>query len=265
MESLTPITSPKDGINTIPFEYRKYIEYRSKGSRVDQMFFDELKGFMLICIGKIHAECGFNYQQDLVRQTIESLCKDMISNHGHLTTFEVYNAMLIGATGEYGEWAGLSNNTYRKWLRGFVTCPKRLSALSYNSRLLKAQEEKKDMTEEDNDRIMSSACLKAFDSYLLEGKVDDIGNSLFDYMWRKKIIRFTQERKDVFRALALEVIHSNIMIGVTLGNIPVKERLKQLENYKDDSEVTVIAKKIALNTFFKELIEIGHQLKDVMP
>ena len=261
-ESQAPKTS--HGNNGVPKDYVKYIEYKSRGRRVGQMSFDELRGFMLVCIAKIHAECGFRYQKDLVEATIESMCNDLIVDYGHLTTFEVYNAMVIGATGEYGQWAGLSNNTYRIWLRGYNTCPKRLAALAYNIRLLKAKDETLLISPPDNDSFMTKACLKAFDSYALEGKVDDIGNALFDFLWRKKVIRFTQERKDGFRELAREVIQQNIMRGITLGNTPIKERLKQLKANKDDDEVTVIAKKIALNTFFKELIDIGQQLKDIM-
>ena len=105
------------------------------------------------------------------------------------------------------------------------------------------------------DEIMKKACLWALDIVRTGKWYNDPGNSCYSYLERKGLLKFTATQKNEFMAKAKDDIRAKINKPVTMDeNRRVKSLLAELE-ITNTPEAVVLAKKIAVNNFLKNMIE----------
>jgi hypothetical protein len=198
---------------------------------------------------------------------VTKLKDELILHFRWLTMEEVKMAFMKGARKEYGDYFGLNIVTFHNWIRSFQSDKKRADTL-IKQNLLK-QEVKKEPSAEELYQQSKAFALAAFETFKTEGYFNDIGNPVYEFLDSIQLIPFSIERKTEMFEQAKEKIKAKANPSYAVN---ANERtaftliLEQIEaNGKDVKErIRVEARKIALNTYFKELIEMETELIDLI-
>jgi hypothetical protein len=255
--ALSPLLDPQE----------KEMILAKNGERIKEMPIDKVNDQMLILIGKTHIECGIAANEGTIRLSMPLLLKDLISYFGNFTMNEIAHSFKLGIMKEYGEWYGLNNKTFFQWLRGYLGSTKRLDANKKQAAFNAEKNKPKALTDEEKEALMKKGALEAFEYVKTTGKhYPDLGSATYNWLDRKKLIHFTIDRKKAFIGVAMDNLRSNMVNEI--DRTPTERKAIQariMELSHTDDIVKTEAKKIALNVFFREMIEIGQELKDILP
>lgn len=258
-ESIRLITSSQ--LETV----EKDIAYASLEKKVREYSNDETTLFMTGLIERTHINCGQKVDEQYVDLYLDEFISDLKKYNTNLSLKEIELAFKMGYKGEFGEWYGLNNKTYFAWINAFTFCEKRDRV----KKLLKDRVlPEKQLSEKEKQEIIKQGCFDAFELFKTTGKCDDIGNVKYDYLFRNGVINFTVERRNIFKKEARENIVKEKKIELSKDNtrhvkLQIIDFIRDVEGNINSHAVIVEAKKIALNTFFREMIDIGTELKDL--
>lgn len=237
------------------------------GERIRMMPESSVGRELSILITKTHIACGQPINEGVVSLGMTMLLEDIIKYFGTLTMSEITQAFRLGTMGEFGEWFGLNNKTYLQWCKGYMGWQKRTEAnkkqMVYNAELNKPKE----LTQDEKDKIIADGVLIVFEEFKKTGFIYDAGNVTYNYLDSKGLIPFTVDRKKEIVKLA----EAQVRIALTdkmaaaisqIERAAFKSELGSI-SYKDE-KVRTECKRIGLNIFFKELIETGTELKDLL-
>ncbi len=225
---------------------------------------------MLKIILKTYFDCGQNANQKTVVLEIQDLMSDLTKYFGTVCIEEIKLFFKSGIDGEFGEYFGLNNKTYRQWLRGGVSSAKRSNARKIQDMYLQEKNKPKPLTESEKEKIIKDGVLKAFEEYKSKGWISDIGNVSYNWLDRNGHIKFTRERKTGIKSAARGVVSEQLSnelesAKLSINKLEVKRIQFDLENLENkEDRVKAEAKRIAINLFFKELIDIGTELTDII-
>lgn len=125
------------------------------------------------------------------------------------------------------------------------------------------------LTDDEKFKKMVEYSLTLFSEFKAKKEVVDLGNAVYDFLDKQKLIPFTAERKREFLAQARVKMVDNIdkemakaKSQFNRGEI-TKLEYKLSDVLKKDNLIIPTAKRIALNTFFAELVETETDLKDL--
>lgn len=110
-------------------------------------------------------------------------------------------------------------------------------------------------------------CLEAFEKFKSTGEFYDYGNAVYDFLKRKAIITYTSDDEIEFANQADELEKKSIEKKLSdnksdgLLRASLKKSLTELET---SSGTVHNGKRLALVTFFKELIEFGPELSELL-
>ena len=227
----------------------------------------ELENEIVILMTETYYELGQKLEEREMFTLCERFKQELLLNFRWLTFEEVKMAFHKGARKEYGDYFGLNIVTFHNWIKAFQTDKKRADTLIKQNLL--NQEEKKAPTQEELYQESKAFALTAFDKFKEEGSYNDIGNPVYEFLDSIQLIPFSIERKTEMFEQAKEKIKSKANPSYAVN---ANERaaftliLEQIEaNGKDVKErIRVEARKIALNTYFKELIEMETELIELI-
>lgn len=239
-----------------------------QGSKIKDLKRSGVKIFVFTLILKTHLECGQVADEKTIELTIGGLVDNIINYAGGFTLNQIVHAFKLGRIKEFGDWYGLNNNTYEQWVRNYLGYSKRLEANKKQESYIKSLNEPKQLTKQEKDAVMKDASLSAFEIFKDKKYYPDYGNSCFNFLWRKRIIVFTPERIQGFKDQAKkEYIEQGKQDLKTVTSLEmgreIKKELTAIEQGQNDDILLMAAKKIALNTFFRELVETETELKDL--
>lgn len=238
------------------------------GQRIDSIDKKIVSEFFVTLILSTHLQCGQVSKdlEDSMELTIPELSKDVKNYFGMLTFQEIKLSFKMGVIGELGEWFGLNNKTYLQWISRYLVHPKRMEANKAQNSYVKQLSEPKQLTPAEKEKIIHDGCLQLFERYKTHGNVDDVGNVNYNYLESKGLIKFSKERKiGIYKLAKNDLIadkqrqFEETKIGYLRSQI--KQAIADLEAPKSDL-VVIAAKKLALNIFFADLIEMDFELKD---
>lgn len=209
----------------------------------------ELKGQILDLITKTFLDSGqSSADADVYAAEMAVEIKHYFSS---LSFEEIRLAFFKGARNEYGEYFGLNPVTFYKWITSYMQSYSRLTAKK--KQLQFEQPAIKELTEEEKDKIMSDAYDKALLEFKTTGKYNDIGNSIYRWLDKKKQITFTPKEKRDFVEIAREKLFNSVDLTNAATPLEAREFKKLIEIYeqKNSDPVLVEAMKLALIEYFK--------------
>lgn len=192
--------------------------------------------------------------------TINSVYPDLAKYFSNLTIDDISHAFHLGVRKQYGDYMGINPVTIFQWLKGYVQDAKRAEAKKKQSAYLDSINKPKELTQEQKDEIMNEAIKKAFDLVRSGNKYDDIGNAIYNHLDKKGLIKFTKERKEQIMIIAKKNCKEHFLNKLHLTkqqhekNI-IKEKMHMIE-IENIPEAIIEAKKIALNQFIQECIDM---------
>lgn len=221
---------------------------------------NDFKSKMLFLIGQTYLNCGFKFDENQVKQTIDELCEDLLKHNFLLSFEEIELAFKNGWKKEYGEFYGLSNATYFDWVNAYAHQEKRLRV---KKTLLEAKENSKvepaKKTQEEIDEILRFACLESFDQFKNGIIVFDAGNVKYNYLVKCGVINFTKERKQEIRTIV-----ESRMRTQAIENRQKSETIeKSIAKILTESIISE-SRREALVVFFKDLVETETELIDMI-
>lgn len=255
---------------TLTNDERKFIEC-GVGKRVKELDKYDLSSFLVELLTKIKFEAGHKPEilkedeyQKLVA-VVNSVYNDIKNYFSTLTKNDIQHAFHLGVRKEYGEYMGINPVTIFQWLRCYAADAKRMEAKKKQAAYLESLNSPKKLTEEEKYNIMNDAVKKAFEIVKSGKYFDDIGNAVYNYLDKKAKINFTKERKDGIVNLARVACKERYLnklhyIKDSFEKNAIKEALKNIET-QVTPDIIIEAKRIALNQYFSELIEMDLNLE----
>lgn len=247
--------------------YERQIVNARENVRVKEINAMDLKTKLSETISKAFFDCRYAVPQPMeFKIMVDGLYKD-VSNCASTLTIEEINICFRNGCGKvYGEFTGLSNATFRNWLHKFIASPERQSAIKKQQEFLTPPP--KILTEKEKDELLNKGVLALFEDFKKKGSVLDIGGISYDYLDKIGLLRLSKARKLEIKSEAqskLE-IEAERKKQSAKGFVDLRDAIKQLDAIKDGSsdKIKFECKRIALNNYFKELVENGFDLKDLM-
>lgn len=243
---------------------KKYV-LSSVGERIKNISKKDVCTSLTDLVSKTVFEAGQTIDELKLTGLINGLYPDLKQYFSTLTIKDVENAFRLGVREEYGIYMGINNVTIFKWLQSYVQDAKRSEAKKKQRDYLESFT-KKVVTDEEKKSIMYKACLDAFETVKSGKTYNDIGNSVYSYLDKLKLIPFTKERKVRYMEMAKSTCKEKLLNELKEEKSPyikksISEKIKNIEMQNTD-EVIVEAKKIALEQYFKDLIEMGENIKE---
>lgn len=237
------------------------------GERIRMMPESSVGRELSILITKTHIACGQAINEGVVSLGMPMLLEDIIKYFGTLTISEITQAFRLGTMGEFGEWFGLNNKTYLQWCKGYLGWQKRIEANKKQMAFQNEFNKPKELTQSEKEKIIAEGVLIVFKEFKKTNFVYDAGNVTYNYLDSKQLIPFNIERKKEIVKLAEAKVRLLITdkMAVAISEIEraaLKNKLCSISS--KDEEVRSECKRIGLNIFFKELVETGTELSDLI-
>lgn len=152
-------------------------------------------------------------------------------------------------------WLGKILNAYKK--------VKNKELQEYNKRKEKLElESKMQISGQDADQIMRQAVISHYTQFFKNGVLIDFGNSLYNYLVKRKLIDLTPEQKKELMIGAMEVLKIRSM-NATPDN-PFERILKSMRGDIPENIVIQEAKTLAVRNFFKEIHSSNKDISKVL-
>lgn len=226
--------------------------------RVDSISSKELNNVLIDIIEKTYFLCGMEVDPKYSAIQIPELSNDLRKYFSFLTLSELEIAFKKGCKEDYGKYFGLNYKTYIGWVNSYKNEQSRSNAINAIAESKKELEPKqKELTSEEKVEIMKNGALIKFEDFKL-GKLNDIGNVTYNWLEKKELINFTAQKKKEFMAFAKEQLRADAISGRSTSIS------KAIEQATSEDKVISMAKKLALNEYFKSLIDMGEELKDIV-
>lgn len=181
-----------------------------------------------------------------------------------LTVAELKLSFLNGLSGDYGDYIGVNLKTASQWIKGYSEAEIKRKALSEWNKCLET-DKKEELTEGQKEEIELRATINYFDEFKKNSDSmtpDFILAIYYTRLKNKGLINFSDDKKSEMYEIGLNQYKngatgqrsSKDIYGAMILKIE-KQQNKQFEN---------ICKRIALHEYFKEIINNGLELKDII-
>lgn len=244
---------------------------------------------MIGLIARTYTSTGGSYKKnkDNVAVTVDELSTDLQKYLGTLSFSELELAFKNGwkkqttAFSEkekeehfqkYGktkdDFFGLNNATYFGWVNAYAHGESRLKAKKAISEAIKKANHVPEISQEEKNKIIRHGCIQCFEDFKKTGKILDIGNVNYSYLFRLGLINHSPEVKkkmltDVTERLKTQEkskLHEREYIG---QHSVIKYEIEQIEVGKSTRLITE-GKRESLKIYFKNLLEMEINLIDLI-
>ncbi len=196
------------------------------------------------------------------RMILESRIRIDLKMHFQILTIEeIKNAFDLGSKGEFrtkpDEVLYLSPEKIYGWFKAYKFGVKR-EASKKLVEVIQREEKAKEITEEQKEKIVMIGLLSSFEAFKNTGEVTDYGNVKYDKLDQLGLIRFTVERKKEIYSLAEQHLKASKQDD--------RDFMKGLKEMRSETQnlIKAEAKQMALTIFFKDLVEMEVELKDLI-
>lgn len=165
-----------------------------------------------------------------------------------------------GTYGAYGEYRELSNVVFYKWFETFAKSDAREKLFPK----LKLTEKTKPTAEEQYE-MSKQYVIDAFTEYKAKLKYEDKFNICYDFLKKYEYLNIADELMAKYMSEAAEIVKSKASMDKVerrMSEIRFVELLEKLQSGKL-GEQTTIANKIALEAFFKGLVETDTDITEI--
>lgn len=198
----------------------------------------------------------------LIKATI---FEDIKKHFAELTIGEIGIAIENGSKGKYGEVFGLAPKDVFNWLTQYSESQERKEV---KVELEKEKDQPKQPTDEEKAQTAWNNLKSAWIFYKENGYFNDFGNSIYQTLLTNDKINFTKDQKEDFRRMATLNLQKQYNPLQHMGNVvkmnECKAIIEEMKVQGDKStRILVEARKLALNQFFKEMVEMEVEIEDL--
>lgn len=218
-------------------------------------------------ISKCYFNCGQAMNVINVDLEINELIIDLKKYFPTIAINEISSFFKQGIDGLYGEYFGLNCKSYRKFIRDGSMHANRLLAMKKQNLFLAELNKPKELTAEEKADIIFKGVLDSFEEFKKTKFVYDTGNVTYNWLNERNHIPFTNERKlemlkDAEAKIKAGMVDSMQSALSAIERNKIKADMDGLSS--KDTRIKAEAKRIALNTFFRELVEVGTELTEII-
>ncbi|MEB0250038.1 hypothetical protein QN344_07805, partial [Mucilaginibacter sp. 5B2] len=199
------------------------------------------------------------------RDMIKATVYDDVKRHFlNLTIAEVGIAIESGSKGLYGKVVGLAPKDVFEWLTAYSISEARKMQVA---ELAKQNEAYPEPTEEQKRLIRWNNMLNAWAAYKKDGSFNDHGNAVYNTLVNNGRINYSDEQMGDFRRMSKADLIKQYNPLQHIGNFvkanECKSIIAEITNGGDDNtRVIVAAKKLVLNHFFANMVEMDMEITD---
>lgn len=210
-------------------------------------------------IVRAFAEAGqIGITQEILLFQKQTLIDELKGKFGVLTPDEVKEAFRLGIRGESGSYFGLCAKTYHQFLKYYFELPQRAETMkAFLSITNEAALLSKEPTPEQKEQIMKEAAIISFNEYKSERKLPFVCQPIYDFLWKKGFINWTESEKNDIVAYVKEKYKSELLDQKTKGEISHRDFKNIVENLGGDKNRRLInkVKTEGLKRYFELLIK----------
>ncbi len=264
---MTQLTTIKINICPVLSKEENVLISAYSGTKVRVLSKKELASAINDSITKIYNYCRYSIPVDSdMKIMVDDMVKDISTYFSQVTIDEINLAFNKGARGEYGEFAGISNAVMFAWLQKYVSSAQRQLAIKKQAEYLNPKPI--ELTSQEKKKIIHDGCLLMFSEFKDKKFVLDIGNATYNYLDSIGIFQWAKGRKFEFLRQAQSQLieeHKNVKDSMKdkIKRRDIQDALEGIKNTQS-TEVVSRAKRIALNTYFSDLTEMGIELNEKM-
>jgi hypothetical protein len=212
---------------------------------------------------------GQTYDVLTLETIVKAVSKQIYLDYKSLSLEEIYFALEQGTLGKYEKYYGLNAVSFCRFIQSYNESEQRTKIkedrISKNLKLLTPMAE---LTEAEKTEIVRLGCLEKFEIFKDKKYVNDMGNVAFDYLLKEgKIITTPEKAVDYLRAAEKEIKLDAAMELTMVSDVFLKNLYRdKLNNTRENclAEIKALAKNMALNDWFGELVSIDAELNDLI-
>ena len=254
-------------------------------TRIKDIAYTDLLVKMNDLITWVHLQMSFKMDAKIHNATIDDFVKILKMYNTTLTVEEIQIAFDKGYRKEFGDWINLSNATYHTWIREYTFCEDRVKAVKAiaDAKQFIVLPPVKELTPEEKTEILRMGAITKWNDFKSGKDIFDLGSVTYDFLHGLKLIAFDKERKlQMVEKAKLELIdeqkgklqrmdadsviqHKNIkgLIEDYRKGFPAPTE-KNPDAVRQHPLVITHTKKIALQTYFKELINAKTDFVEIL-
>lgn len=238
------------------------IETALRGVKVCDADNVQISGVVSAALDSAFLYVGLNTSVEDRNATKLMVINDCRKHFSLLAVPEIAIAIDNGVHGKYGEFVGISAAIVYKWLTEYsLSQIRKIKMLEIN------KPEPFEMSNDDKEKMYWNNLVNAWEHYKEHGYYNDMGNAIYRTLEINKKINFTSEQKEIFKSDAKHKLIKEFNPLKHIGNFvkinECKLIIEGLNNGSENSRIISEAKNIALNQFFKELLEMDMNIIDL--
>lgn len=247
----------------------KVIKSISEGHRLKTVQREKAIIPMLAMLQKAYVDSGQKEtSDDDLSRTARALYDETTKYFPTLTLDEIDLTIGKMIRGYYGEFTGVTVANIHKALKVYIHSPERAQYISMARDVNQKQlPQNAELSEHEKREKMIGYTVRAFNQLKEKGHFEDIGNAIYDFLDNTGVLKISKEKKWEIHAQAIEAvkrekINEKEAVSDPFKKAEISKYLKALEKAQGGTEISRMAKKIALNNFFSGLIEMDMDVRD---
>lgn len=210
----------------------------------------------------LFALLGVNQQEDKKMQYV-ILSKTIKEEYSHLTFEEILEAFKMFIKGQFDikPFQQLNSLVFAQVMKHFEDY-KRIKLFEYKRNLNKEQEPM--ISEKEKEEIVLNGLKKAFEHYRTHNKMKEVCFHYYDYLDALNLIKMSLEEKNKIFYYAKKTIEFELKDKKNITKEENDAIKRILKDGIPKNEVVVLAKKLALEDIFKELIKKNVNINDLI-
>lgn len=203
----------------------------------------------------------------------QSFVNELILHFRFLTIDEVKLAVHKGLRKAYGEYYGVSTITFHNWLNAFQMDKKRIETIQLEQK--QNEVKKPEPTPEEKRILIEEGVLRSWNWYKQTKEFNELKGgyhllTCFDYLYDNRVANFTRDQINRFKEEAKKALKEKLTnakhkaVGNEISIREITKDLELIENQPQNILVTNEAKKLALQSFYNDLIEMETDLEELL-
>lgn len=233
--------------------------------QVEDDVFETVKASVARCYADLNLKKLDDASQDYL---LNQLTDNILEKFPQLRLHEIPIAFANGIRGKYGEYFGLSVVSFEQFLQGYLDSDERLKLAEQKAFISHQLEEKTKPTVEEQFNTSKFVVLDALQRKISLGSVSRLGNVVYSFLNRIKLLDFSSEEKYDFLSDALTESINELTKKLSLEldpfkRVKIQSHLTYLNNAQEKNEpvpaaeyeiVSTKAKQLTVESFFNACV-----------
>ena len=229
------------------------------GQRLKQYHPDDLRKMVALLIIQTHANCGFKLDQQVLEMTLDELVSDLQRYAGTVTFEEIAIVFKKGYKHEFGQYTGLNNATYWKWINTWLVNETRLNVRKQIETMKMSPKVEPELSESEKLEIIKRGVIENFNVFKRGGLMLDAGNVSYNYLKEKGLLTLTDKQKSEIMANVKHKLRTE-----ALQNKGSKSMQQAIAENVTNVAINIECKREALRMYFKHLVEMGIEINEII-